>query len=719
MSQSSTNWEGTLDRLTAQNYSHMKVLLCHVYSVPKEMPGARSPWCKMVMRFVDKEGKGLYAEVRGQSVELVTKAAQKWTAEGFFASNLNACKSKFFAGHYVDLSDRGSKAAAQPLALSHPQVAELQKVFPVARSDFEVMEKQCQGRERADVIGVVTKLELPPTNKPKANVWLKDLSGKEMLVNIWGERLVAVIAQASVGQVVQIDNCSLIKRSECSLEGTAEHFLDNDKHGFAFMRIAPGARSERLRALGAERGRSRSLGARPWACFPCFVACAATMNAFGLAMEQGDLQAGHGHDLRQNRSIQDKGAHVLCFKGPFDLRLGTSPRLATSRGAAPSASQASQASAPGTSVFANYVTLLAVAEDDPAIDEIDVAGDRHLVTKHEKVHPYPRKDGDAAFAIEAFCHFKSCHLFNMADGSPRFLVGRVLKNENTGGITLHVEWMSRVSQDQLLHLQEERDMVWCLLGLEPQLQDNKRPASSLVDETHESEVLDVVERLAGASHCLGLRLWSWTTASGFVLTRSVLSWPGATQWPLSCESCASTGLGERQHEAEDVAEADMAWIRAAQLEISERYARGPWTAVDYAVWFFCYDLGSIADWPVDAVVVQTAHRQKCLLGSLRSAADLRAAEALMGTRASVVVSVCWEAEMTHFQESGVTHLQVPLDDLRIVYAPGSSWSAPSSAPRLGAACGAELRRYLTSHGLRAPRQTSTRARHQLNFVHDV
>ena len=65
--------------------------------------------------------------------------------------------------------------------------------------------------------------------------------------------------------------------------------------------------------------------------------------------------------------------------------------------------------------------------------------------------------------IEAFCHFKSCHLFNMADVSPRFLA--VLKNENTGGITLHVEWMSRVSQDQLLHLQEERDMVWRLLGL--------------------------------------------------------------------------------------------------------------------------------------------------------------------------------------------------------------------------------------------------------------
>ena len=252
----------------------------------------------MVMRFVDKEGKGLYAEVRGQSVELVKKAAQKWTADGFFAGNPNACKSKFFSGHYVDLSDRDSKAAAQPLALSYPQVAELQKVFPVARSDFEVMEKQCQGRERADVIGVVTKLELPPTNKPKANVWLKDLSGKEMLVNIWGERLVAVISQASVGQVVEIDNCSLIKQSECSLEGTAEHSWTTRSTGLLSCTSSHRERartgSEPWERSGAAR--SRCLGARPWPA-ACFVTCAATMNAFGLAMEQGDLQARHGHDL--------------------------------------------------------------------------------------------------------------------------------------------------------------------------------------------------------------------------------------------------------------------------------------------------------------------------------------------------------------------------------------------------------------------------------------
>ncbi|CAJ1343571.1 unnamed protein product, partial [Effrenium voratum] len=279
--------------------------------------------------------------------------------------------------------------------------------------------------------------------------------------------------------------------------------------------------SARLKALALKKAYPRSLalrsgagiGLRHPACaatIPCFVACAATMNAFGLAMEQGDLQekvevALHaawlvsvlgdpvytpckhcgtkidgltskckradsnncqteasdaprvlatvhiadwsgqldnvlvgGEELAVlarvdgeaalARAIQDKGAHVLCFKGPFDLRLGTSPRLAKPRrralggysdGVRPMVKKVTRllnqkrdgavlpvqnlyqdisCSDMGSfflrgEVFANYVTLLAVAEDDPAIDEIDVAGDRHLVTKHEKVHPYPRKDG--------------------------------------------------------------------------------------------------------------------------------------------------------------------------------------------------------------------------------------------------------------------------------------------------------------------------------------
>ena len=130
----------------------------------------------MVLRFVDKEVRGVYAEIRG-SLESVQKAAAPWTKDVFFAADLKLVKHRYFAGHFLDLSEKGSKAKAHPVAQGHPQAMEMQKVFPIARSDFQVMEQQCQGREHADIVGVVTQLDLPPTSKPKANLWLKDLPG--------------------------------------------------------------------------------------------------------------------------------------------------------------------------------------------------------------------------------------------------------------------------------------------------------------------------------------------------------------------------------------------------------------------------------------------------------------------------------------------------------------------------------------------------------------
>ena len=242
--------------------------------------------------------------------------------------------------------------------------------------------------------------------------------------------------------------------------------------------------------------------------------------------------------------LRDKGPQALCFKGPFDARLGTSQRLGQPRGALLQSSQASQASASaptqfqilaarpsfgeayderarpmvkkvtrlvnemrdgavlpvqslfsdlscsdlGTfftrgSVFAECVTLLAFAKDEPSMDEVDTGGEKHLVTKHQQVFSYPHMDGAQPFAIEAFCHFTSCHLFNMADDQPRFLVGRVLRNEATDAVVLHVEWMSRATEAQVRNLETERAMVWDLLAGEPTLQSNKRPATSLIEET--------------------------------------------------------------------------------------------------------------------------------------------------------------------------------------------------------------------------------------------
>ena len=299
MAQSSNNYEGTLDRLTAQNHMHMKVLLRLVYTEVKTMSGSRGPWHKMIMRFVDKDGRGIYAELRGDR-KVITKAAEPWSKEACFVTNLKPTKSKWFAGHYVDLTEKACKAKATPVAASHPQAMGMQKLFPLARSDFSVIEQQCHGRERVDVIGVVTELEMPPTSKPKANLWLKDLSGKEMLINVWGSRLVDLLATAHTGSVVQIDNLSIAKKDNGSLEGTAEHFLDNDKHGFTLLHLDPqGLRADKLRDLGAAPGDRISV---PWCpsligggrlisdLRPCYVACAATLNAFGSAMEQGAAQ---------------------------------------------------------------------------------------------------------------------------------------------------------------------------------------------------------------------------------------------------------------------------------------------------------------------------------------------------------------------------------------------------------------------------------------------
>ncbi|CAJ1394992.1 unnamed protein product [Effrenium voratum] len=41
-------------------------------------------------------------------------------------------------------------------------------------------------------------------------------------------------------------------------------------------------------------------------------------------------------------------------------------------------------------------------------------GEKHLVTCHQEVFPYAAIQNAKPFAVEAFCHFKSCHLFSMS-----------------------------------------------------------------------------------------------------------------------------------------------------------------------------------------------------------------------------------------------------------------------------------------------------------------
>ena len=50
-------------------------------------------------------------------------------------------------------------------------------------------------------------------------------------------------------------------------------------------------------------------------------------------------------------------------------------------------------------------------------------------------------------------------------------------------MTLHVEWMCKVTDAQIGHIIKEREQVWSLLEAGPTMQTNKRPATSLVEET--------------------------------------------------------------------------------------------------------------------------------------------------------------------------------------------------------------------------------------------
>ena len=178
--------------------------------------------------------------------------------------------------------------------MSHPESMATQSKFPVARSDFAVL-------ERIDIIGVITSCDVAPTTKAKANVWLKDLTGKGMLLTLWGEKHVDKAQNFQAGFVLQVDNALLLKRGENNIEATAEHWLESDKHSFSWLHCDPrGEKADKLRALDTSRGKAISV---PWTpslgvggrlssdLSACYVACAANMCACGLAVAQGTIQA--------------------------------------------------------------------------------------------------------------------------------------------------------------------------------------------------------------------------------------------------------------------------------------------------------------------------------------------------------------------------------------------------------------------------------------------
>lgn len=193
--------------------------------------------------------------------------------------------------------------------------------------------------------------------------------------------------------------------------------------------------------------------------------------------------------------------------------------------------------------------------------------------------------------------------------------------------------------------------------------------------------------------CCAARQWKsllGTQARSFLLAYSPCelrpekrSWIKSPCYFADMDSRAASSSASPSSLMPVISDGEWEFVRACQLEISRRYEHGPWSDMDYAAWFASYNFGDISEWPLDVVVVNCEPREKCLLGSLRTAADLLHAEYVTGVPITVVVSVCWKAEMQvkgtpedwneHFFLSGVQHLQVELDDYQVKYGQNPDW----------------------------------------------
>ena len=240
----------------------------------------------------------MYAEIRGSTQGEVQDRAKENVQLKFLQVTQMEVKqhSTFLAGFSADVSKTGKAVA---VAESHPAVAVLRNLFPVAKSNFGLLTEHCQGYERADVIGKVTLKETPPTRVPKVTLWLKDASRNEVAVNLWGHRLTSQCVPVKNGDVVQIDNALLSRKLDGSVEASAVHWMDSGKNMFAALHINPaGERVNALKQMSDDRGEAVST---PWLQSGAhrltsdgmekFISCCATVAACCLSAANEEAEA--------------------------------------------------------------------------------------------------------------------------------------------------------------------------------------------------------------------------------------------------------------------------------------------------------------------------------------------------------------------------------------------------------------------------------------------
>ena len=87
-----------------------------------------------------------------------------------------------------------------------------------------------EGGERLDVIGLLMSKKMKTGNPAKVEVWLRDESNTDFLVELWGPTFCQLASSLTEGvNVLQVDNARAIRKETGAVHVTAEFFADSDK----------------------------------------------------------------------------------------------------------------------------------------------------------------------------------------------------------------------------------------------------------------------------------------------------------------------------------------------------------------------------------------------------------------------------------------------------------------------------------------------------------
>ena len=241
----------TLKNMSNTGNGRVQVHLLSLYSAKKSM----GSWFKGLARLKDLEDTPLWVEASGNSQAELDQRLKLYAAgEAVAMTNYTSEASVWVSGGRVVKVSPGTKCkvTAKPIARADGVYQKFSTDFPVPKGEINGLLKS-SGGERIDFRGIVTALVAPRGNALKWDVWLKDDSLKETLLELWGKTFDQMLRGIQIGTIIQVDNAR-VKCDKGSVSLTAEYFGDGPKAD-AFLTIEPpGTRSDQLRALDTAPG---------------------------------------------------------------------------------------------------------------------------------------------------------------------------------------------------------------------------------------------------------------------------------------------------------------------------------------------------------------------------------------------------------------------------------------------------------------------------------